>query len=293
MSADYSAVRDFIALDVETANADSGSICSIGLVHFRGGEVFKSLTIPVDPEDYFDPVNISINGITPDMVTGKPTMAQVFPVIAQHLTDVVVVHHSHFDKTAMRRAALRYGCDDLPCVWLNTVSVARRAWPHLDRDGGGYGLARLAQEFQIQFRHHDAAEDARAAGLLLCRAAADTGLSLAEWIRRVDLPVNLRDRGKHAREGDPNGPMAGEVIAFTGMLKMPRSHAAEMAARVGCEVTDNVVKRTTILVVGDTDLRATRGQERSSKHRKAEQMILAGTNLRIVGEADFMRMIGP
>jgi DNA polymerase III subunit epsilon len=286
-----SEVRDFIALDVETANADSGSICSIGLVHFRNGDVFKSLTILVDPEDYFEPVNISIHGITPEAVSGKPTIDRVLPVIAQHLTDVVVVHHSHFDKTAMRRAAARYGMDELPCVWLNTVSVARRAWPHLGRDGGGYGLARLAKEFDISFRHHDPAEDARAAGMLLCRATSETGFGLVEWLNRVNFPVNFRDRGKHAREGDPTGPMAGEVIAFTGMLKMSRSEAAEMAASVGCDVADGVTRRTTILVVGETDMRATRGQERSGKYRKAEQMILAGAALRIVGEEDFLRMV--
>lgn len=30
---------DFVALDVETANADLASICAIGLVHFKAGEV--------------------------------------------------------------------------------------------------------------------------------------------------------------------------------------------------------------------------------------------------------------
>ena len=69
-------IRDFIALDVETANADFASICSIGLVHFREGHVFKSLTILVDPEDEFDPINISIHGITPEIVVGKPTIGQ-------------------------------------------------------------------------------------------------------------------------------------------------------------------------------------------------------------------------
>ncbi|WP_057845294.1 exonuclease domain-containing protein [Bradyrhizobium retamae] len=102
-----SKVTDFIALDVETANADLGSICSIGLVHFRSGAVFKSLTILVDPEDEFDPLNIGIHGIRPEDVAGKPTMAQVFPAISASLSDVVVVHHSHFDRTARVPSELR------------------------------------------------------------------------------------------------------------------------------------------------------------------------------------------
>jgi DNA polymerase-3 subunit epsilon len=55
------AISDFIALDVETANSVFSSFCSIGLVHFRSGEVFKSLTILVDPEDDFSPANYLLN----------------------------------------------------------------------------------------------------------------------------------------------------------------------------------------------------------------------------------------
>jgi hypothetical protein len=33
--------------------------CSIGLVHFRAGAIFKLLTVLVDPEDDFNPINVS------------------------------------------------------------------------------------------------------------------------------------------------------------------------------------------------------------------------------------------
>jgi DNA polymerase III subunit epsilon len=251
-------VTNFIALDVETANADFGSICSIGLVHFRSGSVFKSLTILVDPEDEFDALNIGIHGIRPEDVAGKPTMAQVFPVISASLSDVVVVHHSHFDKTALARAAVKYGTGPLPYHWLDTLRVARRAWPLLN-DCGGYGLARLASEFQISFTHHDAAEDARATGLLMLRAIDDTGCGLEDWLKRVELTISGQVPGRFASEGDPSGPLAGETVVFTGKLEVPRGIAAQAAVKMGCNVADGVNKRTTILVVGDQDLRRTKG----------------------------------
>jgi DNA polymerase-3 subunit epsilon len=284
-------VTDFIALDVETANADFSSICSIGLVHFRSGSVFKSLTILVDPEDEFDAFNIAIHGIRPEDVAGKPTMAEVFPVISASLSDVVVVHHSHFDKTALARAAVKYGTGPLPCLWLDTVRVARRAWPLLN-DGGGYGLARLASEFKIGFIHHDAADDARATGLLMLRAIDETGYGLEDWLNRVELTISGQVPGRFASEGDPSGPLAGETVVFTGKLQVPRGTAAQAAVKMGCNVADGVNKRTTILVVGDQDIRRTKGNEKSSKQRKAEEMIAAGTLVRIVGESDFMRMVG-
>jgi DNA polymerase-3 subunit epsilon len=283
-------VSDFIALDVETANADFASICSIGLVHFRSGNVFKSITILVDPEDEFDPINISIHGIRPEDVRGKPPMAKVFPAIAASLEDVVVVHHSAFDKTALTRAASKYGVSKLPCVWLDTVRVARRAWPHFKADGGGHGLARLAQEFGIQFRHHDAAEDARAAGLVLQLAMAETGLSIAGWIDRVERPILMPSGGDRSASGNPPGPLVGETIVFTGQLAFTRSQAKAVAIRAGCEVDGGVTQRTTILVVEDQDLRVTKGNEKSAKRRKAEKLILDGRPIRIVGESDFLRM---
>jgi DNA polymerase-3 subunit epsilon len=212
-------------------------------------------------------------------------------VIAAALSDVLVVHHSPFDKTALNRAAIKHGAGFLPCVWLDTLRVARRAWPSLADDGRGYGLARLAAEFSIEFQHHDAAEDARAAGLLMLRAMNDSGLDLVQWVRRVEAPIDGSEPGRHAREGSGSGPLLGEVVVFTGKLDISRETAAQLASAAGCQVADTVSQRSTILVVGDQDLRVTKGQEKSSKHRKAEALIAKGCAIKIVGESDFKRLI--
>lgn len=301
MGLGVSGITDFIALDVETANADLASICSIGLVHFRAGEVFKSLTILVDPEDHFDPINIGVHGIRPEDVAGKPTMAKVFPVIGAALKDAAIVHHSPFDRTALWRAAEKYGTGGIPCYWLDNLQVARRVWERFRQDGG-YGLANLAEAFGLDFRHHDAAEDARVAGLLLLKAVADAGISLQQWLDQLGYasassgpPTRMNKSlyaSKVARKGDGDGPLLGETVSFTGKLQISREAAASQAAIAGADVEDNVNKRTTILVVGDQDLRLTKGQAKSTKHRRAEELIGKGCRITIVGESDFMLMIG-
>ena len=45
----------FNAIDVETANADRASICQIGIVHVRDGEIEDRWQTLVNPEDWFDP----------------------------------------------------------------------------------------------------------------------------------------------------------------------------------------------------------------------------------------------
>lgn len=172
-----------------------------------------------------------------------------------------------------------------------SARVARRAWP--DQCGrSGYGLPQLAKLLSLSFTAHVAVEDARTAGAVLVRAIRDTGLDIESWLKRVESPVFGSDAiSSFAQQGDPDGPLAGETIAFTGALRLTRAEAAALAARVGCDVRDGVTKATTILVVGDQDATRLAGHQKSSKHRKAEALILAGQPIRIVGESDFERLI--
>lgn len=281
---------EFIAVDVETANADLASICSIGMVHFRDGQIVRNLSTLINPRDRFDEVNIGIHGITPDAVASAPTIEAIYPQLAAALAPSIVVHHTAFDRTAFHKVSLKHRLPDLTCKWLDSSTVARRAWPECAQRG--YGLADLGKKLNIVFKHHDAAEDARAAGEVVLRAIVETGISLDQWLALVTQPRrNLEHEPRVARPGNPEGPLDGEIIAFTGKLLIERERAARLAAMAGCKVADSVTKKTTILVVGDQDIRALKGHEKSAKHRKAEELIGDGAQLRILGESDFQLLL--
>lgn len=63
---------EFVAIDVETANSDMSSICQIGLVRYVNGNLLEEWKTYVDPEDFFDPINISIHGIDESIVRSAP-----------------------------------------------------------------------------------------------------------------------------------------------------------------------------------------------------------------------------
>ena len=283
---------NFVAIDLETANPDLASICQVGLAVFTANEPARTWQSLIDPEDEFSGVNISIHGIDAAQVRGAPRFSDVFQEIRSFLEGNIVVSHTAFDRVALERASDRYELPRVDCRWLDTARVARRAWNRFSRSG--YGLESVAQWCGISFRHHDAEEDARAAGEILVRAISDTGISLDQWLVRAKQPLTEGlSTGSSAvkRRGDPSGPLSGEVAVFTGALTLARREAADLAAASGCDVGSSVTKKTTLLIVGDQDIRRLAGHEKSTKHRKAESLIENGQKIRILGESDFIRVI--
>jgi DNA polymerase-3 subunit epsilon len=282
----------FFVIDVETANADLASICQIGLVSFQEKKIIETWESFINPEDEFDSVNISIHGITEEKVASAPVFPNVYENLYPRLEGQIVVSHMPFDRIALARVIEKYDLPILNCTWLDSAKVARRAWKQFAYSG--YGLANLAKELEIELRHHDALEDAHAAGEILIKAMNETGMEISEWLERVNQPVfdksSYLERIK--KDGNPEGHLFGEIVVFTGALSMSRKEAAEIAAQAGCQVNPSVTDSTTMLVVGDQDIKRLAGNEKSSKHRKAEMLIGKGHNIRILAENDFVKITG-
>ena len=283
---------DFVAIDIETANPDMGSICQVGIAKFAHGQLIEEWSTLVDPEDYFDDVNISIHGIEPGMVRNQPKLPDIAENLRAYLGNTVSVCHTHFDRIALSRAYIKYGLQPITTYWLDSARVVRRTWK--DLAWRGYGLANVCSRIGYEFKHHDALEDAKAAGYVLLAALRESQQDIDTWKRRVNQPIDPARASYGAaihRDGNPEGDLFGEIIVFTGALELPRTEAADLAASVGCQVASNVTKKSTILVVGDQDISKLAGHEKSTKHRKAEQLAAEGFPIRIVRETDFKALV--
>lgn len=279
---------NFTTLDFETANANLSSICQVGIVEFRSGVVIDDFTSLIDPEDYFSGINIEIHGINSEDVLGAPNFEKIYPELVSRLAGKIVVSHTPFDRSALCQSIARHRLPGIECRWLDSARVVRRTW--LAYAKRGYGLNSIASKCDIEFQQHHALEDARAAGLVLLRAIAESGISLEGWVKRSLLPIGGKV-GRLSYQGNPSGALFGENLVFTGALKITRKEAAELAAQIGCTVTDYITEKTSILVTGDQDIaKLSAGQTKSSKHRKAEALIEDGSAIRIIGESDFMAL---
>lgn len=75
----------YIAFDVETPNHANDRMSAIGIAVANSREILAEYDFLVDPQEPFDPFNVALTGISPDMVRGQPTFAQLWPTIAPHI----------------------------------------------------------------------------------------------------------------------------------------------------------------------------------------------------------------
>ena len=96
-------------------------------------------------------------------------------------------------------------------------------------------------------------------------------------------------------------PLTGQLVVFTGKLSsLGRKDARALVVRLGGATSDEVNAKTTILVIGaegfgpgtpvSPDEEQTR--EKSNKLRRAEELNLQGSRIRILPETDFCRLVG-
>ena len=70
---------DFIALDLETATWIKSSICEIGIAIAKDSKVVATKSWLVKPyRNWYDSFNISIHGITPEMIKDCPSFKEVW-----------------------------------------------------------------------------------------------------------------------------------------------------------------------------------------------------------------------
>ncbi len=171
----------FTAVDVETANADPSSICAIGIVQVRGGVICGEWSALVNPGVPFNPENVAIHGISASAVRRSPTIPELHTELSRRLSNTILVSHTAFDRAALDGAMRRYGLSPIRAVWLDSAAIAARAWPR--RHGvRGWSLAAIAAYLDIEFGHHVAVEDARAAAEVVLYACKHTGRALEEWL---------------------------------------------------------------------------------------------------------------
>ncbi len=156
----------FVAFDLETTGTVPAidQIVEIGAVRYLNGEVEATFSTLVDPRQSIPPGASAVNGITDDMVIGKPFIETLLEPLAEFCEDLpVVAHNAPFDAQFLTAAIRKYECSSPRGVILDTLPMARKVFPGL----ANYKLGTLVQHLKINSgTFHRAEVDASYCGQL-------------------------------------------------------------------------------------------------------------------------------
>ncbi len=156
----------FIAFDVETTGTVPGvdSIVEIGAVRFCDGKIDSVFSTLIDPKRPIPPGASQVNGITDEMVRGKPLIQDLLDPLADFCgEDLLVAHNATFDAQFLTASIKKFETRAPKGLVVDTLTMSRKIIPGLPN----YKLGTLVQHLNIPTTDfHRAEEDASYCGYL-------------------------------------------------------------------------------------------------------------------------------
>lgn len=153
-------MKNFIAIDVETANYNPSSICSVGCVKVCDSEIVDSFYSLVHPEpDWYVRRFTYIHGLSDKDTFNAPTFDEVWLKIKEWSEELpFVAHNAAFDWKCITEAAKIYGLE-APDRFHCTLAAAKRTLSRFECPSKS--LPNLCAFYGIDFNnHHNALADA-------------------------------------------------------------------------------------------------------------------------------------
>ncbi len=167
-------ITNFVAIDFETANSERGSVCSIGIVIVKDGEVADKFYSLICPEpNYYNYWNTQVHGLTCEYTDSAPVFPEVWAQIEEKIRGLpLVAHNSPFDEGCLKAVFRVYQMDYPDYQFYCTCRAARKAFPNLE----DHKLHTVAAHVGFDLtHHHHALADAEA-----CAEIAKVIISLAD-----------------------------------------------------------------------------------------------------------------
>ena len=170
---------NYIAIDFETANWDSYSACSVGLVRFIDGMETDSCHALIKPPSkyFYRPWTETVHHICYENVKDEPLFPEIWknavmPFIMKTPGLPLVAHNAcGFDMNVIRGCCDYYKMEYPELEYFDSLLTAKKAWPELK----SRSLPILCGHFGIKYKAHHALDDARSCGIITALAARKLG----------------------------------------------------------------------------------------------------------------------
>lgn len=146
-------MKDFAAIDFETANQQRTSVCSIGVVIVRNGVIQEKFYRLIRPRpNFYTRWNTAVHGLTQKETNEACEFPEVWSEIAPRLTGLpLVAHNSPFDEGCLRAVHhlfdLSYPNYTFYCTYRAARQVFGKSLPN-------HQLHTVAQRCGFEMNHH-------------------------------------------------------------------------------------------------------------------------------------------
>jgi DNA polymerase-3 subunit epsilon len=146
-------MKNFVAIDFETANECQTSVCSVGIVVVRNGKMADKYYSLIKPEpDYYKWFCQKVHGLCEEDTCNAPVFPKVWEQIEPLLGNLpLVAHNSPFDSGCLKAVFRCYGLDYPDYTFYDTLSASRAYFGDTIEN---HQLQTVAAACGYDLRHH-------------------------------------------------------------------------------------------------------------------------------------------
>lgn len=156
---------NFAAIDFETANGKPTSVCSVGIVIVKDGEVTDKFYSLIHPEpNYYGYYNTKVHGLTEEDTKDAHIFPEVWKLISPKLKGLcLVAHNKGFDENCLKKVFKTYDMDYPDYEFCCTYQGAKKKIKDIEN----YKLNTVAAYCGYNMvHHHEALDDAYACAII-------------------------------------------------------------------------------------------------------------------------------
>ena len=159
-------MKDFAAIDFETANNERSSVCSVGVVIVRDGEIVDKFYSLIKPEpEYYNYRCSQVHGLCAADTDNAPIFPEVWKQIEPLIEGLpLVAHNKAFDESCLKAVFRVYQMDYPDYEFHDTLAASRR---HFGCRLPNHQLQTVAAACGYELvNHHHALADAEACAVI-------------------------------------------------------------------------------------------------------------------------------
>ena len=120
-------MKDFAAIDFETANNERSSVCSVGIVIVRNGEIVDTFYSLIQPEpNYYNYWCSQVHALCHEDTDDAPVFPKVWAQIEPVIEGLpLVAHNKPFDESCLKAVFRVYQMDYPGYEFYDTLCVSR------------------------------------------------------------------------------------------------------------------------------------------------------------------------